>query len=407
VARLGPVQEASALRLRFSDCVLDLERLELVRGGVRVEIEPQVFEVLVHLIRNQDRVVGADELFDVVWRGRIVSLSTLTSRISAARVAIGDTGSDQRLIRTISRRGYRFIGDAVAADGGALPALAAAPLRQEVQFCETSDGVRLAWSRVGAGPAIVKTGNWLNHIEYDWESPVWSHVLHWLARGRHLVRYDARGNGLSDRDVADISFDAFVRDLETVVDAAGLGRFALFGASQGCAFSIAYAVKYPERISKLVLYGGFARGRRLRGTAVDVEQAEAMLTLMRTGWGQDNPAFRQVFTSLFVPGGTPEQMEWFNELQRKTTSPENAVRLRLVSDWMNVVDLLPRVRTPTMVLHCHEDAIQPFEEGRFLAAKIPGARFVGLEGRNHLILEDDPGWPKLQEEVEAFLAEPT
>ena len=179
----------------------------------------------------------------------------------------------------------------------------------------------------------MKTGNWLNHIEYDWESPVWSHVLHWLARGRQLVRYDARGNGLSDWDVPEISFDAFVRDLEAVVDAAGLDRFVLFGASQGCAFSIAYAVKYPERVSKLVLYGGFARGRRLRGSAVDVEQAEAMLTLMRTGWGQDNPAFRQVFTSLFVPGGTPEQMDWFNELQRKTTSPENAVRIRLVSDY--------------------------------------------------------------------------
>lgn len=393
------------MRLQFSDCALDLERLELWRAGRRVEIEPQVFEVLVHLIRNQDRVIGADELFEVVWHGRIVSLSTLTSRISAARVAIGDTGSDQKLIRTIARRGYRFVGEAVAADGGPVPGRPAANLRQEVQFCETSDGVRLAWSRVGTGPPIVKTGNWLNHIEYDWESPVWSHVLHWLARGRQLVRYDARGNGLSDWDVPEISFDAFVRDLETVVDAAGLDRFVLFGASQGCAFAIAYAVKYPHRVKRLVLYGGFARGRRLRGSAVDIEQAEAMLTLIRTGWGQDNPAFRQVFTSLFVPGGTPEQMEWFNELQRKTTSAENAVRLRLVSDYMNVVDLLPRVRTPTMVLHCHDDAIQPFDEGRFLAAKIPGARFVGLEGRNHLILEDDPGWPKFREEVEGFLAE--
>ena len=202
-----------------------------------------------------------------------------------------------------------------------------------MQFCRSSDGVRLAWARVGSGPPIVKTGNWLNHIEYDWESPVWSHMLHWLARGRQLIRYDARGNGLSDWDVPEISFDAFVRDLEAVVDAAGLDRFTLFGASQGCAFSIAYAVKYPDRVDKLVLYGGFARGRRLRGTAADREQAEAMLTLMRTGWGQDNPAFRQFFTSLFVPGGTPEQMEWFNELQRKTTSAgerrQAAPRLRL------------------------------------------------------------------------------
>jgi pimeloyl-ACP methyl ester carboxylesterase/DNA-binding winged helix-turn-helix (wHTH) protein len=393
------------LRFRFSDCVLDLERVELLRAGRPVEVEPQVFEVLAHLIRNQDRVVGADELFEVVWHGRIVSLSTLTSRVSAARAAIGDTGSEQALIKTIPRRGYRFVGAAVVEGGAA--SVQSMPLHQEVQFCRTSDGVRLAWSRVGAGPAIVKTGNWLNHIEYDWESPVWSHVLRWLARGRQLIRYDARGNGLSDWDVPEISCDAFVRDLEAVVDAAALDRFVLFGASQGCAFSIAYAVKFPHRVSKLVLYGGFARGRRLRGSAIDQEQAEAMLTLMRTGWGQDNPAFRQVFTSLFVPGGTAEQMAWFNELQRKTTSPENAVKLRLVSDYMDIVDLLPRVRTPTLVLHCRDDAVQPFEEGRFLAASIPGARFVGLDGRNHLILERDPGWAKFRQEVESFLAEPS
>lgn len=393
------------MRWQFSDCVLDLERIELLRDGVPVEIEPQVFEVLAHLIEHQDRVVSADELFDTVWHGRIVSLSTLTSRISAARAAIGDTGNDQALIRTIPRRGYRFVGEA-AREEDAAPPPPALPPRQEVQFCRSSDGVQLAWSRVGAGPPIVKTGNWLNHIEYDWESPVWSHVLRWLAHGRQLVRYDARGNGLSDREVADISFDAFVRDLEAVVDAAGLDRFALFGASQGCAFSVAYAVKHPERVSKLVLYGGFARGRRLRGSPVDNEQAEAMLTLMRTGWGQDNPAFRQVFTSLFVPGGTPEQMEWFNELQRKTTTPEDAVRLRLVSDYMDVVDLLPQVRTPTLVLHCRDDAVQPFEEGRFLATSIPGARFVGLEGRNHLILERDPGWPRFRQEIDGFLSEP-
>ena len=392
------------MRFQFSDCVLDLDRVELLRVGRPVEIEPQVFEVLAYLVSHRDRVVGTDELFEVVWHGRIVSLSTLTSRISAARAAVGDTGSEQRLIKTVHRRGYRFVGAPVIEDGAA-PVPSPTPLRQDVQFCVTSDGVRLAWSRVGTGPSIVKTGNWLNHIEYDWESPVWCHVLHWLARDRTLIRYDARGNGLSDWNVTDISFDAFVRDLEAVVDAAGLDRFVLFGASQGCAFAVAYAVKFPHRVSKLVLYGGFARGRRLRGTAVDQEQAEALLTLMRTGWGQDNPAFRQVFTSLFVPGGTAEQMRWFNELQRKTTSPENAVRLRLVSDYMDIVDLLPHVRTPTLVLHCRDDAVQPFEEGRFLAANIPGARLVGLEGKNHLILEADPGWAMLQREVEGFLAD--
>jgi pimeloyl-ACP methyl ester carboxylesterase/DNA-binding winged helix-turn-helix (wHTH) protein len=393
------------LRYSFGDYLIDIERVELRKCGVPVAVEPQVFELLAYLVRNQDRVISIAELFETVWKGRVVSLSTLTSRINAARHALGDDGTIQKFIKTVSRKGYRFVGEATSstANGVAFPAPSPG-LRQEVFFCTSGNGVRIAYAKVGDGPPLVKAGNWMNHLEYDWESPIWSHLLRWLASEHQLIRYDARGNGLSDWDVQDISFEAFARDLESVVDAAGLNQFALFGASQGCAFSIAYAVKHPERVSKLVLYGGFARGRRVRGTPVDVEQAEAMLTLMRTGWGQENPAFRQVFTSLFVPGGTREQMDWFNELQRKTTSPENAVRIRLVSDYLNVVDLLPQVATPTLVLHCRDDAIQPFEEGRFLAANIPGARFVGLEGRNHLILESDPGWPTFQAEVGAFLA---
>jgi len=393
------------LRYEFDDFVLDTGRVELRRGSKLVDVEPQVFDLLVHLLANQDKVVSSEELFDAVWAGRIVSLSTLTSRINAARKAIGDSGAKQKLIKTIPRRGYRFTGQVVTASDEAEAAVSPeATLRQEISFCTSGNNVRIAYAKVGSGPPLVKAGNWLNHLEYDWESPVWSHLLKWMASGRQLIRYDARGNGLSDWDVQDISFDAFVRDLEAVVDAAGLERFALFGASQGCAVSIAYAVKHPERVSKLVLYGGFARGRRLRGDALEVEQAEAMITLMRTGWGEENPAFRQMFTSLFVPGGTPEQMQWFNDLQRKTTSPDNAVRIRLVSDYMDVVKLLPQVTVPTLVLHCRDDVVQPFEEGRILAAGIPGARFVGLEGQNHLILETDPGWSRFQEEVAAFLA---
>jgi pimeloyl-ACP methyl ester carboxylesterase/DNA-binding winged helix-turn-helix (wHTH) protein len=384
--------------------MLDTGRRELRRGSGLIEAEPQVFDLLLYLIENRDRVVSSGELFDTVWQGRIVSLSTLTSRINAARRAIGDSGAEQKLIKTIPRRGYRFAGEAKLEpdDPQANPEPESA-LRQEIQFCTSGDGVRIAYARVGSGSPLVKAGNWLNHLEYDWESPVWSHMLKWMASEHQLIRYDARGNGLSDWEVKDISFDASVRDLEAVVDAAGLERFALFGASQGCAVSIAYAVKHPERVSKLVLYGGFARGRCQRGDPAEIEQADAMITLIRTGWGQDNPAFRQVFTSLFVPGATVEQMQWFNDLQRNTTSPENAVRIRLVSNNMNITKLLPLLTAPTLVIHCRDDAVQPFEEGRSLAAGIPGARFVGLEGRNHLILETDPGWDRFKEEIRAFL----
>jgi pimeloyl-ACP methyl ester carboxylesterase len=263
--------------------------------------------------------------------------------------------------------------------------------------------VRIAYALAGQGPPLIKAANWLNHLEYDWQSPIWRHLLHALAADHRLIRYDERGNGLSDWDVDDISFEAFVRDLESVVDATGLERFALFGISQGCSVSIAYAVRNPHRVSHLVLYGGFARGRRKRNSDSWVQQADAFDTLMREGWGRENPAFRQMWTSLFVPGGTAEQMQWYNDLQRITTSPENALRIRRASDEIDVTPLLPQVKAPTLVLHCRDDAGVPFDEGRRMAAGIPGARFVALEGRNHVILEDEPAWPRFIEEIKGFL----
>lgn len=397
----------------FASFSLDPDRRELRHGTEQIAVEPQVFDLLTHLVENRDRVVSKDDLIASVWGGRIVSESTLTSRINAARKAIGDSGEQQKLIRTISRKGIRFVGEV---QEGSLPPpapeetapadkpAAAHTLRQKIHFCTAADGVRIAYAVVGDGPPLVKTANWLNHLEYDWESPIWSPFLHAIAERHRLVRYDARGNGLSDRDVDDISFDAFVRDLECVADAVQLDRFPLLGLSQGVAISVAYAVRHPERISHLVLYGGFARGRRKRSSSDEIAQSDAMLTLMRQGWGQENPAFRQLFTSLFVPGATPEQMQWFNDLQRMTTSPEIAARIREAVDEIDISDLLPRVQTPTLVLHCRDDAMQPFEQGRQLAAGIKGARFVALEGRNHVILEGDPGWGRFHEEINEFLA---
>jgi pimeloyl-ACP methyl ester carboxylesterase/DNA-binding winged helix-turn-helix (wHTH) protein len=389
----------------FGDYSLDVSRRELRRGSGLVAIEPQVFDLLVYLLQNRDRVVSKDDLLEAIWGGRIVSESTLTSRINAARRAVGDSGERQALIRTVARKGIRFVGDVRETD--ATPASNAAPaagrLRQQIQFCTAPDGVRIAYADVGQGSPLIKAANWLSHLEYDWQSPVWRHLLHALADNRRLVRYDARGNGLSDWQVDDISFEAFVRDLESVVEAIGLRRFPLMGMSQGCAVSVAYAVRHPERVSHLVLYGGYARGKRRRGSSQDMEQSDALLTLMRQGWGQENPAFRQIFTSLFIPGGTAEQMQWFNDLQRITTSPENAVRIRQAVDDIDVSELLRQVKAPTLVLHCRNDAVHPFDEGRRLAAGIPGARFVALEGSNHVILESDPAWPRFIEEIGNFL----
>jgi pimeloyl-ACP methyl ester carboxylesterase len=390
----------------FENHILDANRRELRRGPELIALEPQVFDLLIYLIQNRDRVVSKDDLIASVWGGRIVSDSTLASRLNAARKAVGDSGEDQKVIRTIARKGVRFVcavheQAASANDAGTGVAQGAPP--QEIHFCTTSDGVRIAYALAGQGPPLVKTANWLNHLEYDWQSPIWSHLLHVLAADHRLIRYDARGNGLSDWELDDISFDAFVRDLESVIEATGVERFPLFGISQGCAVSIAYTVRHPERVSRLILYGGFARGRRRRGSQEAIEQSEAFITLMRQGWGQENPAFRQLMTSLFLPGGTPEQMQWYNDLQRVTTSPGNAVRIRQTSDELDVTDLLPKIKVPTLVLHCREDAVQPFEEGRRLAAGIQGARFVPLEGRNHLILESDPSWGRLVSEIRDFL----
>jgi class 3 adenylate cyclase/pimeloyl-ACP methyl ester carboxylesterase len=277
---------------------------------------------------------------------------------------------------------------------------------QEIRFCTTGDGVQLAYSHIGSGPPLVKTGNWMTHLEFDFESPIWRHLYRELSRHHQLIRYDARGNGLSDREVEDVSLETFVGDLETVVEAAGIERFALFGISQGCAISIAYAVRHPERVTHLVLLGGFAVGWAKRATTeAEKEQLSAMLTLMRVGWGQENPAFRQLFTSRFIPGATKEQADWFNELERISTSPNDAVRNRIAAGNFDIIGLLPQVSVPTLVLHARDDAVVPFDQGRRLAAGIPGARFVPLASRNHLILEDEPAFPRFLDEMRAFLAQ--
>jgi len=274
---------------------------------------------------------------------------------------------------------------------------------QQVRFCTASDGTGLAYSIVGEGPPLVKTANWLNHLEYDWDSPVWRHWIKAIIGDHQLVRYDERGNGLSDWNSDDISFETFVDDLVSVVDAAGLERFDLLGISQGCSVSIAYAVRHPERVRKMVLYGGYAAGWRIRASRAEIEQREAMLTLTKSGWGQNNPAFRQMFTTLFYPDATPSDAEWFNELQRRTTSPANAVRLQEAFAMIDVRHLLAKVKVPTLVLHARDDAVIPYAAGRGLAAGIPGAQFVTIESRNHLTQASEPAWSRLIGSILSFL----
>ncbi|HSD28737.1 MAG TPA: alpha/beta fold hydrolase [Vicinamibacteria bacterium] len=278
--------------------------------------------------------------------------------------------------------------------------------RQEVRFCTAPDGVRIAYATVGQGPALVKTANWMSHLEHDWKSPLWRHLARELSRDFRLVRYDQRGNGLSDWNVEDFSLDACVGDLEAVIEAAGLERFALLGVSQGSRVAIAYAIRHPERVSHLVLYGGAARGWKHR--PVGAREARAGLqALIREGWGRDTPAFRQVFTTLFMPEASPEQAAWFNELQRASTSAENAVRLTEATGAVDLTGRLASVRAPTLVLHATQDAMVGLDEARLLAAGIPGARFVALDSQNHLLLDDEPAFARFLSEVRGFLAPPS
>lgn len=272
---------------------------------------------------------------------------------------------------------------------------------QKIRYCTAPDGVQIAYSLVGNGPPLVKAPNWLTHLEFEWNSPVWGHWWEALAKDHTLVRFDQRGSGLSEREVTEQSFDTWVSDLGTVVDEIGLERFALLGISQGGSIAIAYAVQNPERVSRIVLYGAYARGQAKRGGRH--EELEALQTLTRVGWGRDDPTYRQMFTSRFMPGANLEQMRWFNDLQRVSTSGENAANVMAASAQIDVLPILGDVDVPTLVLHARDDAQVPFEQGRQLAALIPGSRFVPLEGSNHLMLAFEPGWAKAIGEVRAFL----
>jgi pimeloyl-ACP methyl ester carboxylesterase/DNA-binding CsgD family transcriptional regulator len=274
---------------------------------------------------------------------------------------------------------------------------------QRIRYVKSGDGVRLAWAEAGAGRVLVKAANWMTHLEFDWESPVWRHWMRFFSENFRFVRHDERGCGMTDWRVHDLSFDRWLDDLETVIEAAApVEPFVLLGISQGAAVCIAYAIKYPERVSHLVLYGGYARGAFHRDNPDKESMYRAMIELVRLGWGSDNPTFRQVFTSRFVPGASDEQLDWFNELCRKTTCGEVAAKLLEARAKVNAVPLLAAVRTPTLVLHSREDDVVPLVEGHILAAGIPGAEFVELDSKNHVLLAHEPAWERFCAEILEF-----
>ncbi|KUI38391.1 transcriptional regulator [Mycobacterium sp. IS-1496] len=398
---------------RFGDFTLDTLRYELRCGTDVIRVEPQVFDVLTHLVANHDRFVSKEELFDTVWGGRFVGEAALTSRIKAARRALGDDGESQRFIRTVRGRGYQFVA-AILADAtpaapppaDVLPPAAEAAPRQHIAFCRAADGVRLAYAVSGEGPPLVRAANWMTHLGYDIESSVWRHWVREFSQRHSFVRYDERGCGLSDWEVDDFTFDAWVTDLESVVEALGLERFPLMGVSQGGAVAVAYAARHPDRVSRLVLAGAYAKGRAVRAVNEDEKRAASLdLDLARVGWGRDDPAFRQVFAAQFLPDGTRADWAAFDRLQRRTTSPENAVRFLTEFGRIDVCDAAREVKCPTLVLHSRDDHRVPVRFGEELAALIPDARMVRLHSNNHLLTGTEPAWQVFCAEAAAFLAD--
>lgn len=275
---------------------------------------------------------------------------------------------------------------------------------QAIRFCRSRDGARIAYASNGIGPRMLKAANWVTHLDYDWQSPIWGPWLAALSRHNMLIRYDARGCGLSDRDDVGFSFEKYIEDLEAVADALGPEPFVLFGFAGGGATAVAYAARHPERVSHLILYGAFIRGRFARSkTAEQLGEEETLLRLIEMGWGKDDPSFRQLFVNQFIPGGTAQQFQSFNEMMRLSATPKNAADLMRAWFKADISTLAPLVRCPTLVLHPRHAIRVPFEEGRDLAGLIPAARFVPLDSRNLILLEGEPAWGPLLKEIDEFL----
>ncbi|WP_010141123.1 alpha/beta hydrolase [Oceanicola sp. S124] len=426
------------VEFRPLDCRIDLAQIHAVLAGPEAEDRPDVLEPLARALGQLflDGLDGAgDESFDAwlraeredVLAARSAVLRRLVSAPATPRLAREkwlrlwhdlDPEASAEWQRSAAAQSLREVLPAdeparepVPAAGGRLRpasveghlgrgrelarldrARARALRAQRIGFCDVADGTKIAYATIGEGRPILKAANWLNHLEFDWASPIWGRSFAAIARNRTFIRYDERGCGLSDWGCGDLSFDAFVEDLEAVADKLGLEKFPLIGISQGAAVCIEYAVRHPERVTGLVLLGGYAAGWRHLASAEEQARREAVLTLTELGWGTDNPAYRHIFSQTFMPEASAADLAWFDDFQRQTTSPSNAARFQEAFGRIDVRHRLREVRVPTLVLHSRHDQRIPLETGRELAAGIPDAHFVPLESRNHILMDREPAW---------------
>jgi pimeloyl-ACP methyl ester carboxylesterase/DNA-binding winged helix-turn-helix (wHTH) protein len=388
----------------FGNYVLDVDERRLLRDNEEIRLRGKLFDTLCVLVENAGKLVRKDAFMESVWPDSVVEENNLDYCISQLRKLLHPA----KYIETVPRHGYRFVAEVtIQKPHGRLIQLetAAQPEdipEQKIEFFTTSDGVRIAYHIAGQGPALVRTIHWLNHLDFEWKTPLRRQWLSEIMRHNTLLRYDQRGSGLSDWNVKDFSFERTVQDFEELVDAAGLEKFSILGGCQGAAVGIAYAVRHPERVTKLIINGTFANGWPAPGPGAQ-EHLEAMLTLIRSGWGRDNPAFRQLWTTLFRPDAGPAETAWLNELQRVSSSPENAASMIAEFPKIRILDMLPKISCPTLVLHSRDDGAVPVQEGKLIAARIRGSRFVELPSRSHMVGPGDAGWEQLVHELSAFM----
>lgn len=395
----------------FGQFDLDPRLGQLRHKQLPVRVEPRVLALLCYLVEHRDRVVSQQELRDEVWNGDAVTDAALTTGLRTLRQAIGDTGRQQRLIRTMHRRGYQFVAETTVAAVGSARTTAPVPsdpgdwTRDVIRFCRTADGTRVAWAVTGTGPPLVKTANWLSQIDLERATPMFAHWFEGLTRGRRLIRYDERGYGLSDW-VTGFARDEWIEDLDAVADAAGLDRFPLLGVSQGGPLAVAYAALRPERVSRLVLNAAYARGRLARArTAAERAEADLDLKLTLAGWNAQERSFQRFFGAQFFAGSPPTRWDEFTSYQQRTVSAATGAWFLEEQSRLDVSDLAGRVRCPTLIVHSRDDPRIPVAQAVELADLIPGSRLVLLDGSNHLLTGDEPAWPRFVDELHAFLAE--
>ena len=382
------------MRIEFADCELDLDAYVLRRDGAEVPVEPGVFDVIRVLAEQAGTLVTKDSLIEAVWDGRIVSDATISARVSAARAAVGDTGRDQAIIRTVSRRGFQMVAETKVTEAAA-PAPTKAHPEQVIRYTSAPDGTSIAWSLAGEGPPLLFAFHHLSHLERDWASDLMFPIFASLAGHHSLIRFDNRGTGLSDPIGSETAFDDHVADMEAVADAAGLNRFPIVACLQSCAVAIRFAARHPDRVSRLVLLNPYARGRAMREGAPAETENDPFIALLRSGgWGDPGNGFMRAWATMVLPMATADETTELIRLIANSGTAEQALHHRELIDRIDVMGDLRGVRAPTRVVHARLCSIHPVTEGRKVAAGIPGAEFVEVDSSNTVLISSDPAFDR-------------